>query len=93
MNAAYWEEFRAITAQLIEKLLKQWGFFNLYDDGKIASISADGKRADVYINGASVATPGIPIRPGTTVAAGDEVRVLNINFNRKDRLIDHKKVL
>lgn len=91
MNAAFWEEFKLITINLVEKLLRDRGFFNLYDDGKIATVN--GNYADVYINGAEEVTPGIPIREGLSLAPNDEVRILNVNFNRKDRLIDHKKVM
>ncbi len=88
---ARWEDFTSLTIALIEKVLRERGFFNLYDDGKIAAVN--GNYADVYINGATDVTPGITIRGGLTLAPGDEVRILNVNYNKKDRLIDHKKVL
>lgn len=93
MNEKFWQELKDITTELVMRILKKHGFFNLYDDGKINALSADGKTADVYINGDTTVTPSVPIRPGLTLAVGDEVRIININFNKRDKLIDHKKVL
>ncbi|RKD21488.1 hypothetical protein BEP19_14805 [Ammoniphilus oxalaticus] len=86
-----WKIFAELTRELIDKLFREKGFYNLYDDGKVASVS--GRFASVYINGATVATPDIPIRQGVSVSVGDEVRVLNVNFNKRDRIVDHKKIM
>ena len=93
MNDAFWARFTEIVEIHVRKLITSWGIFNLYDDGKVAFISPDNKKANLYINGSQDVTRDIPIKEGLNLSIGDEVRVLNINFNKKDRIIDHKKVL
>lgn len=93
MNDQFWSKFTEIVEIHVQKLLNKWGVFNLYDDGKVESFSVDGKKANLYINGSLEVTKHIPIKGGVTLSIGDEVRVLNVNFNKKDRIIDHKKVL
>jgi hypothetical protein len=89
----FWREVERLVRVLIRKILGESGFYNLYDDGKIESLSSDGKRANVFINGSTDITPNIPIREGVNLTVGDEIRVLNVNFNKRDRIIDHKKIL
>ncbi len=53
--------------------------------GIVTAVS--GSRADVKLDGASVATPGIMIASGLTVAANDYVVVIQFGDNASDRLV------
>lgn len=44
--------------------------------GKVESVTADGKFAAVIINGATPATPSVPIVAGLSLVAGDEVIII-----------------
>jgi len=93
MNEEFWSKFTSLIESHVRKLLSDWGFFNMYDDGKIESISTDQRKANVYVNGSTDITRDIPIREGVSLSVGDEVRILNVNFNKKDRIIDFKKII
>jgi hypothetical protein len=76
------QRVEAIVDRIFSRLLAKyigWAF----PDGRIASVSADGKRADIYLNNADVIagtdakTLGVPIAPHVTgLTAGNEVIVL-----------------
>lgn len=83
-------------ARLFPQLLERhviWAF----PDGKIASVSADGRFCDLYINaadlieGADALTKDVPVAPHVgTLAVGDEVIVLR--RAPRDLIVMTKKV-
>lgn len=55
------------------------------DYGEVVSITS--RTADVQVNGRDSVTRGIPFRSDLTLSVGDKVIILNLNFNKNERLI------
>lgn len=83
----FWRELYVIIDDVIDRKLEPFRYFADY--GVVDSVS--GGLANVRIGGSTDITQGIPYRSDMTVAAGDKVTILRLNFNANDRLIIDKK--
>lgn len=98
MKSKHWDFYEGLGRALrpfVKQMMVEEGALNknMWSHGKVASISADGKRADVYLNAATIATTAVPLVPQIvgTLAVGDEVVVLNMAY--RDLVIMFKKPL
>lgn len=94
-----WEKMRRRIARLVRIILRDERCYNrdILADGVVKQVSADGKRADVYLNGADkanppgAATPGIGNPNGLPLVTGDQIKVLMAD--PRDPVILYKKIL
>ncbi len=75
------EQFIDLLEKLIEKKLQT----KMYHLGTIHQV--EGDRASVYIDGSSTPTPNVPYNPNIKFNAGEDVWVVYINFDPKDKFI------
>jgi len=79
-------ELTRLIADMIDDRLRDMRHF--MDYGVVSAIN--GALVDVKINGSNDVTKGIPKRSDLTLAVGNKVTIINLNFNANDRLIIDK---
>lgn len=93
-NNQWYQGLKRLVAKLVDQRIDERGLDNhkAFPDGKVAAVSADGKRADLYINGDATATKNVPIAPHVgQLTVGNEVIVLR--RSPRDMIVLSKKPL
>jgi hypothetical protein len=91
----FWVELKRRVRDWVYEILSEEEVWNssMWMDGKVGAVAADGKHADIYINGATTVTPSVPIAPHVgTLNVNDQVVVLN-RARGRDLIVMYKKVL
>lgn len=92
-NSQFWESLRSRVRKIVLDMIDvivDAVIARLTADGKVKSVSADGKRVEVYINGAEVATPDV-LNPNNLPLVADE-EVVIFKRSSHDRVVWYKKI-